>query len=277
MEDLFRQLGVGLNYTQELLVVMLIMARTVAMIQLTPFLGGKIVPLQIKMGLSVVLTIIMWPLARNVIDIGAIPTAAIPFVMLMLKEVLIGFVIGFVNSHIFFVMNMAGRLVDTARGTSMSEVQDPHSKKRATPVGDLYTQLFLIIFVVINGHHIFFEAFFYSFEAMPVHMSPVWGDPRLATWMDHMLLISGEIWQVAVVLASPVMAATFITDVVFGILNRVAPQLNAYFMSMPVKAFSGVLMIFIAIGAIIARMQDWVTWTLVTLQEILDLLFILPS
>lgn len=276
MEDFFRQLGFALNYTQELLIVALILARTVAMIQMTPFLGGNIVPLQIKMGLAVVLTIIMWPLARGVVDIDGIPTSAVPFVMLMFKEVLIGFVIGFINGHVFFVMNMAGRLIDTVRGTSMSEVQDPHSKKRATPVGDLYTQLFIIIFVTINGHHIFFEAFFYSFESMPVHMSPAWGDPRLATWLDHMLLISGEIWQISVVLASPIMAATFITDCVFGILNRVAPQLNAYFMSMPVKAFCGVLMIFVSMGAILGRMEDWVLWTLVKLQEVMELFFILP-
>lgn len=276
MDAFFRQLGFALNYTQELLIIALILARTVAMIQLTPFLGGKIVPMQIKMGLAVVLTIIMWPLARSVVDIRGIPTTAVGFTLLMLKEVFIGFVIGFINGHIFFVMNMAGRLIDTARGTSMSEVQDPHSKKRATPVGDLYTQLFLIIFVVINGHHIFFEAFFYSFQAMPVHLSPDFANPRMANWLDQMLVISGEIWQIAVVLASPVMAATFITDVVFGILNRVAPQLNAYFMSMPVKAFFGVLMIFVAIGAIITRMEDWVEWTLVTLNEILELFFILP-
>ncbi len=276
MDAFFHQIGFALNYTQELLIVALILARTVAMIQLTPFLGGKIVPMQIKMGFAVVLTVIMWPLARGAVDANGIPSSAIPFMMLMLKEVFIGFIIGFINGHIFFVMNMAGRLIDTARGTSMSEVQDPHSKKRATPVGDLYTQLFLIIFVTINGHHIFFEAFFYSFQAMPVHLSPAFGDPRMATWLDHMLLISGEIWQISVVLASPVMAATFITDVVFGILNRVAPQLNAYFMSMPVKAFFGVLMIFVALGAIVARMEDWVLWTLVKLEEILELLFFLP-
>ena len=61
---------------------------------------------------------------------------------------------------------------------------------------------------------------------------------------------------------------------VFGILNRVAPQLNAYFMSMPVKAFGGIMMIFVAFDAIIMRMEEWVLWALIKVEEVLDLLFV---
>ena len=73
----------------------------------------------------------------------------------MLKEVFVGFVIGFLNSHIFLAMDMAGRIIDTARGVSMSEVQVPHSKQRATITGNLYYQLFLVIFLLAGAHHIF--------------------------------------------------------------------------------------------------------------------------
>lgn len=274
MDEIFRQLGFALNYTQELLIVALIMARSIAMIQLTPFLGGNIVPMQVKMGMAAMLTILMWPMARGAVNPAELPVTAIPFLMLMLKEVMIGFIIGFINAHMFWVMDMAGRLIDTSRATSMSEVQDPHSKKRVTPTGNMYSQLFLIIFIAIDGHHIFFEAFLYSFQTLPVSASLNWDQAHMWVFMDHILKTTAEIWVIAVVLASPIMAATFITDVVFGILNRVAPQLNAYFMSMPVKAFGGVVMIFIALETVLARMQDWVVWTLVKVEETLDLLLI---
>src|SRR5688572_22358688 len=122
MDEVFRQLGMALVHSQELLVVALIIARTVAMIQLTPFLGGKIVPIEVKMGLSVVISILVWPLARGNVNPAEMTVEALPFMMLMIKEVLIGFIIGFINSHIFMVMDMAGRLIDTARGSSMSEI-----------------------------------------------------------------------------------------------------------------------------------------------------------
>ena len=113
---LFEQLGIVLNYTQELLIAALILGRTMPMIQLTPFLGGKIIPIEIKMGLGVLLTILMWPLARA--QVGPdMPITAVPFILLMVKEILIGFIIGFINAHIFYVVDMAGRLIDTSRGT----------------------------------------------------------------------------------------------------------------------------------------------------------------
>lgn len=274
MDEVLRRLGLALTHTQELLVVALIMARCVTMITLTPFFGGNIVPMQVKMGLSVVLTILVWPLARSMFDASEIPFGAFPFMVLMLKEVLIGFIIGFINAHIFFVMDMAGRLIDTARGVSMSEVQDPHSKKRVTPTGDLYTQLFLLIFVAVQGHHLFLEGFFYSFERMPVTKNLAWANPSLQQLFELVIRSTADVWEISVVLATPIVAATFITDVVFGVLNRVAPQLNAYFMSMPVKAYGGIIMIFVSIDAIAVRMQDWVLWTLVKVQEVVSLLFV---
>ena len=68
------------------------------------------------------------------------------------------------------------------------------------------------------------------------------------------------------------MTATFITDVVFGILNRVAPQLNAYFMSMPVKALGGVIVIFVSLAAITANFEGYTTWALSQTEQTIDLL-----
>ena len=157
----------GLNYTQELLIVALVLARTMPMVIQTPFLGGKLAPPEIKMALGVMLTIVLWPVARGAIA-GPLPTDPVPFLLLMVKEVFIGTTIGYVNSLVFSVMEMAGRLIDTARGSSMAEVIVPHSGGRATPFGDLYYQLFLVLFVAVGGPGVFFEAFFYSFASIPL-------------------------------------------------------------------------------------------------------------
>jgi flagellar biosynthetic protein FliR len=87
-----------------------------------------------------------------------------------------------------------------------------------------------------------------------------------------MVRMTANILLVAVTLAAPVIAATFITDVVFGILNRVAPQLNAYFMSMPVKALGGVIIIFISLGAIVGNFEVYSEWAVVATQSTIDYL-----
>jgi flagellar biosynthetic protein FliR len=87
-----------------------------------------------------------------------------------------------------------------------------------------------------------------------------------------MARMTANILLVAVTLAAPVIAATFITDVVFGILNRVAPQLNAYFMSMPVKALGGVVIIFISFGAIVGNFEVYSEWAVVATRSTIEYL-----
>ncbi len=269
MEPFLRQVAGWLNYTQELLVLGLVLARTMPMVIQTPWLGGKIAPMEVKMGLGLVFTIVLWPIARGSLT-APLPTSALPFLLLMMKEVFIGLVVGFLNSLVFILMEMAGRLVDTSRGTAMSEVMEPHSGQRATPFGDLFYQLFLIIFMAVGAHGIFFDAFFMSFSAVPLNVGlpPV---DQLGTLAYYVLRLTGDVFLAAVLLASPVIAAVLVTDVVFGILNRVAPQLNAYFMALPVKAMVGVILILAVLDAFVQRFDDWVVWSLQTAERSLGL------
>jgi len=273
MDILLRELNEKLQTSRDLLIFSLILARTMPMVVLTPFLGGKLIPIEIKMGLGVLLAIVLWPLAKGSMTME-VSTAPFGFLMLMLKEAFIGFAIGFVNSHVFSALDMAGRLIDTVRGTSMSEVMDPHSQQRVTPVGDLYSQLFLIVFVVAGGHRIFLEAFFMTFKTFPLDKALAFGDPSLEAFFEHSLRMIGKIWVISVVLAGPIVAATFITDVVFGILNRVAPQLNAYFLSMPVKAMAGVVMILVASSALMQKFDGLMVWSLRAVENVISLLLI---
>lgn len=270
MEQLLALVGEKLNYTQELLMVALILGRTMPMIMLTPFLGGQVMPTEVKMGLGVLLTVLIWPTATMAIS-GSVPFTAVGFFFLMLKEAFIGMAIGFMNSHIFYAMDMAGRLIDTVRGTSMSEVMVPHSKQRATPTGSMYYQLLLVIFFILGGHHVFLEGYFMSFASIPINETLAIG-AGFEPFVNYMVRMTANILVIAVTLAAPVIAATFITDVVFGILNRVAPQLNAYFMSMPVKALGGVVIIFISLGAIVGNFEVYSEWAVVATRNTINYL-----
>lgn len=271
MEVILAKLGVALNYQQELLIAALMLSRIVTTVIMTPWLGGKLIPPEIKMGISGLVMIIVWPLARA--QVGDVPITPIPFLLLMLKEVLVGFAIGFAAAHVFWAMEIAGRIIDTVRGASMSEVMVPQSGERATPFGDMFYQILIVIFLAMGGHRIFFDAFTQSFISIPIDKSIVFGD-GLIPFFDHMVRITGEVLFVGVLISAPVVAATFLTDLVFGILNRVSPQLNAYFLSMPVKAMAGIIMVIIAISPLSERMGHYAVWSLQTIERVIDLLAI---
>lgn len=270
MQDLLQRLGIYLNYNREFLLLGLILTRTMVTVVLSPILGGKVAPTEVKMGFGVLLTMLVYPLARDSVS-SDIPITAVSYSLLMIKEIFVGLAIGFVATHVFSILEMAGRMIDTARGTSMAEVMVPHIDHRATPIGDLYYQLFLVLFMYIGGLPIFIEAFFYSFQAIPIDQGLAIGKP-LEPFFFYMVRLGGDLLIIATILAAPVIASTLIIDIVFGILNRVAPQLNAYFLSMPVKAMGGLAVVLIIMAPFVERLYYYATWQLRAIEKTIELL-----
>ena len=270
MQELLEYLGMKLDSTRELLIVGLILGRIVPMIFMTPFMAGQQAPPEVKMGTGVVFTIVLWPLARSSMT-GDIPMFAFPFLLLMLKETFIGFAIGLATSHVFYAMETAGRFIDTARGAAMSEVLVPTSRSRATPIGTIYQQLLLTLFIALGAHHIFLDMFFYSFALIPINET-IDLTPGFSPLANYTTRLTGEIMLIAVTMSAPPIVATFITDLVFGILNRVAPQLNAYFMAMPVKAMGALLFILVSMEPFVARLEDYMGASLVAVKKTIELL-----
>ena len=270
MQQLIEMLGMKFNYTRELLLVGLILARTLPMVFISPFMGGQQAPPETKMSIGVLFTILVWPLAHDSMT-AALPITALPFLLLMLKETMVGFCIGFANAHIFYAMDTAGRFVDTARGAAMSEVLVPSSKQRATALGTLYSQLLLCVFMILGGHHIFIDTFFYSFSAIPLNEG-IDGTPYLSRAALYAIEVTGEILQIAVILSAAPVCATLVTDMVFGILNRVAPQLNAYHMAMPVKAVGALILLLVSLTPFMDRLEVYIEGSLVAARTMVDML-----
>ncbi len=269
MQTLFNYFGLQFDYTREMLVMGLILARTIPMAFLAPFMAGQQAPPEIKMGLGVLFAILIWPIVSP--SMRGIPMHAFPVLLLMFKETMVGFSLGFVASLLFSAMETAGRFIDTARGAAMSEVLVPTSRSRATPIGTMYSQLLLVFFVCLGGHHIFLENFFQSFVALPLDAS-IDLTPGLSAFPTFMVRICSDVLGIAVILSAPAIAATFITDLVFGILNRVAPQLNAYFMAMPVKAMAAHILVMVSLRPFAERMDYYSLQTLNQARQVVQLL-----
>lgn len=231
----------------------LIATRLTVLVFMCPFLGGRLVPPEAKMGISVMLTILCF---RYVIDnmTGPLEINPVAYLVFMFKELFVGFAIGFVSAEVFYAMDVAGRTLDVMRGSNMTEVQVPELQFRASPFGDFMFQLLLMSFIALGGHEIFIEAVFESFAAVPIDAMPGFGHGH-DTWVDAILKYSSTLYAVAFALVFPGVFATFMVDLVFGMLNRVAPQLNAYFMAMAVKPLGGMLMFMFSMSYLLVELQ----------------------
>jgi len=235
-----------LNVSQGIISVGLLMSRILGMIFLVPFLGGKLVPTQVKIGIGLSIGVMIYPIVVSSGGLDPIfrPTGvAYPFAMRMIgfliKEVFIGFVLGFIIHTIWDVAQIVGRFVDTARGSAMGTAIVTQMKSQSSVFGSLYFQLLLVIFLAMNGHLLFIDYFVRSYVLIPVSAIPRF-DTGLWPFFEMIMRVTANLYLVSIMMSAPILISIFVTDACMGLFNKVAPQINILFLMMPFKAVLGI-------------------------------------
>ncbi|MBK8229767.1 MAG: flagellar biosynthetic protein FliR [Candidatus Eisenbacteria bacterium] len=231
-------LGLPMDPNELLKLVTLTFGRSLPTLFLNPFLGGQMVPAQVKMGTAAAFAVLLLP---QLLSAPGYALHTAPFGWLMAKELVIGLTLGFLSSIVFWSFATAGRLIDTQRGANMAETMVYQMKERTSFLGQLYLQVAIVVFLLLNGHHLFIRGYVHSFELLPVWTFPSFSmgpEPIL----NELIGLTGNLFVVALQLAAPAVIALFLTDVAFGILNRAAPQVNVFNLSQPVKMGLGLLL-----------------------------------
>lgn len=263
-------IGLRGDLSQSLLIGVLILMRIVPIIFQTPFLGGKLVPPETRIGLSVGLAVLVYPFARSGMRMEELDVNWLAYLVLLLKELFLGFVVGFVATELFLAMEIAGRGLDVLRGSNMAEVQVPELQLRVSPIGQFNFQLLLVVFCGLNGHGHFIESIITSFEMVAIDGWPAFGATGFSEFVGAIMKYTGSLFAVAFGLVFPGMFAAFLVDVVFGMFNRIAPQLNAYFMAMGVKALSGLAMFMFAMSLMVEQMAHRLEESLMFLRRLVQ-------
>jgi flagellar biosynthetic protein FliR len=250
LKGVVESLGYGTGVDAFLVVFGLAFARIVAAVSLSPFLGGNAAPNTVKTGLSIMLTLLILPGLKAGAPEGSI--SPLLFFALLLKETAVGVTIGILSQLIFFAVQMAGALVDTARGMDQPGLTTPQLKSNVSVLAQLKFQVALVIFLAVNGHLVYIRSLALSFEQIPVRAFAHFD----AAAAESTAALSARIFVVALQLAAPVMVALFLVDVCFAALAKVAPQMNVYVESQPVKAIAGLAVLLLAIGLIVARLPE---------------------
>jgi flagellar biosynthesis protein FliR len=250
LNEIRQQLGLQVDFTQILLGFALLMARVLPVLILTPFLGGETVPSEVKIGLGVMLGLVLAPLVMS--QVRNVPVTAIFFVALLLKELFIGLAIAMVVSMVFDSANMAGGLIDTISGTNQAQLMVPQMGSQVSLFANLKLQLVTVLFLTLGGHHVVIQTIAESLNTLPLDQYPRFSNGSWAFY-DTLLRVSGDVFRVALALSSPVLLAGFLTDLALGMINRVAPQVQVFFVAMQIKPGVTVLIMFTAMHLILAR------------------------
>jgi flagellar biosynthetic protein FliR len=249
-DELRTQLGIQTDFTHVMLAFALLMARVVPVVILTPFLGGESIPSEVRLGLGLMLGLVLYPVIVG--QVNHIPVTAIAFIALMAKELFIGLTISFVVGIVFDAAQSAGSLVDLMSGTNQAQLMVPMTQQNTTLFSALNLQLTTVLFLTMNGHHLVIQALAESLSVVALDKYPHFS-AGFWPFFDTILRVFGDMIHIAVALASPVLLATFMADLALGMINRVAPQVQVFFVSMQIKPAVTVLIMLTATHLILGR------------------------
>ena len=188
--------------------------------------------------------------------------------IIVLKEAFLGFLLGFFAAIPFWIAENIGNFIDNQRGATMGEVYSPLSGTQVSTLGIFFTQIVSTLFFVGGIIFVFLGALYKSYLFWPVFGGNFTLAPDAPV---QILAVLGTMLKATVIISSPVIIIMFLATIGLGLVNRTAPQLNVFFLSMPVKSALGIAMLIIYLPYIL----DMLIYTkesviLVPLQRLLQ-------
>lgn len=265
-QKFLEQYGIHLDLFRYLVVGGLIFARIFILTMFLPYLGARPIPGRIRMTVSIVLTLFFYQ-PVSMITAMSLPTGGMTIISLFLKEVLYGIILGFAAGMVFYGVQAAGNFIDNQRQLANAQIFNPGIGAQSSLFGIFYYQLSIVIFLIIGGHHFLFEALAKSFETMPILSLP-----KIAAGMtpilETLIRLGADILVIALQLGAPVVVAIFISDIILGLTNRVAPMINVFEMGFSIKGFVGVFLVYLSLPMVIHQMKIWFMQYMEAVQRI---------
>lgn len=224
----------------------LVAARVLPIVELAPFLGGRAAPRTVKISVAFCLTVLVFPVVWSPSLLASRP-GTVELASLVVKELLVGLTFGFVIALVFEAVRIAGQIIDAARGQTMANVMVPQLPERVSVTADYLYLLAVALFFAFGGHLLFVEALVRSYASVGLFEYP-----SFAGGATEVALLITRLWAdaiaVGVLFAFPVVASVLLADLVLAFINRSAPQVNVFFLGMPLKAALGTAVVLLGLG-----------------------------
>ena len=175
--------------------------------------------------------------------------AKFAFILYFVTQIMVGMMIGFIANLLIIAMEFSGNLMDTQAGLSVAATLNPGaSRGQITPISYFINFAVLILFLQVNGHHLVLTTVVNSFELLPMHQVGNMGAAGM-----HIVSFAKEIFLIGIMLAAPVLLVVFLIDFAFGMLNKVAEQVNVFQLGFQVKPSLSLLIILAAVPGMVDR------------------------
>jgi flagellar biosynthetic protein FliR len=215
---------------EALVTLLLVSARMVATLTVAPPFNGGMVPVRVRVGLSVAIGAL---LASNPSDSWPEPPLDVPSLTLaIIAQIVVGLTFGFFIQLLMSTFQVAGSIIDLSAGLSAGALYDPITQSQSAPVGRMYQLVSLALLVALDGHLLIVQGVIRSYEVNPAGIlnSQALG-PALSDGVAQLLIAALEV-------GFPILAALMLTEVALAIASRAAPKMNIMAVGFGVKSMT---------------------------------------
>ena len=230
---------------------LLVLLRVSIFLFMFPVFSSAVFPPTLKMGLAMVISLVFYSVVP--VDLTRFPLDVISTGLLILAEVLVGLILGMCLRIFFGSVQLAGQVIGFQMGFAMINVVDPQTGANVSIMDQLGYWVCVVVFLILNGHHIILSAMINSFELVPLG-----GFVMQKILLVKLLDLAGGLFLVAIKIGAPVIAALFFVSVGFGLVSKFAPQMNVMIVAFPLKIVVGLFLFGLTLEIIVIVTKEYV-------------------
>lgn len=199
-----------------------------------PIIGTQMVPVRVRMGLALAVTILLVPILP---EMPVYDPLSLNTWLVILHQIIIGTLMGFALQFLFQSFIAGAQMIAMQSGLGFASMTDPSSGVQIVVVAQFYSMMAILLFLGMNGHLVMMEIMAQSFYALPVGMIGFDGE----VFMRVVLSLSW-LFAAALLMALPAITALLIINLAFGVMTKAAPQLNIFAIGFPFTMLMGLIM-----------------------------------
>ncbi|MBF0109666.1 MAG: flagellar biosynthetic protein FliR [Magnetococcales bacterium] len=225
-------LGFGVGEVER---AFLILSRLTGLFLAAPFYSRAAGPRRVKSALILALTVVLFPLVDPWSGEGKGQVTSM--IAAGVSEVVIGAVIGMLVHWVLVAVQVAGSLIGFQMGLSMAMVMDPTSGMQEGVLSNLLYLTVLMLFLSVGGHYLLLEGIARSFQTLPLGE----GLPHAGNLLESAMKAMATMFELSLLISAPILVATTLLYIGMGLINRASPQIQVFFLAMPVAQMVGFL------------------------------------
>lgn len=222
-------------------VIIMVLTRVSGIFTFNPIFGRNNVPGYIKAGATLLLALVM--VSGGSMEY-TLPNGLLPFVFDMMKELVVGMLLGFLVNLILTVFGMAGEVIDMQLGLGMAKSYDPTFGSVGLST-QIYNYWFILYFFAVGGHLSYIELFAISYDTIPI------GFDSFNINIAYILVMYFEtVLTLSVKLAMPFIAASLVTEFCIGVMMKAVPTIHVFVINIQIKLLVGFVVLTASCGAV---------------------------